>query len=308
MTAAITTTPTPSRVSTVRDVAVIVNANATRAAAPERLLARVMAQLRAAGARSWGLVTGSERELSRTLREADGTRVALVGGDGSLHAAANLAPARAELALIPTGRANNVARALGIPAELDEAARIAASAPARPLDVLRVESVRGVHRCVEVLSAGFQADARRGYRADNSGDLGAGLRLLAGALRRYRPYQVALHLDGQPAYAGEAAQVFLSNLPFFGFRFRVDPVAHPSDSLLEAIVLRASTRLELARRLISVYRGRHLEGAGSRLRRARSADITSPLPLTCDSTPLGVGQASVMVEPAKLWIASPWNP
>ena len=56
------------------------------------------------------------------------------------------------------------------------------------------------------------------------------------------PERVALRVDGAPLFAGPAAQVFLSNLPFFGFGFHVDPFADPSDGILEAIVLESATR------------------------------------------------------------------
>ena len=54
-------------------------------------------------------VTGKVREV----RE-DGGRLVLVGGDGAVHFALNAAPGPIEIGLVPTGRANNIARALGI--------------------------------------------------------------------------------------------------------------------------------------------------------------------------------------------------
>jgi diacylglycerol kinase (ATP) len=77
-----------------------------------------VALLEKQGARAEALVTGSKDELWSVLRSAAaaGRRVVLVGGDGTVHAAANAPLSRLpELALVPTGRANNVARALGVP-------------------------------------------------------------------------------------------------------------------------------------------------------------------------------------------------
>jgi diacylglycerol kinase (ATP) len=254
-----------------------------------------------------GFITRSGQELHALFSEASESRVVLVGGDGTIHAAANAPGPIPELALVPTGRANNIARALGIPARLDEAARIAASAPALPLDVLLVESGGEARYCVEGLSAGLQAEARAAYDGENSADLRAGVKAFAGALRRYRPYRVELEADGELVYEGEAAQVFLSNLPYFGFGFRVNPLARSADGLLEAIVLRAGSRIEALRLLAAAYRGRHLDHPGCELRRARSATLTSPLPLTCDATPLGAATATVTVRPGHLRLASPWK-
>src|SRR5687767_4657491 len=54
-------------------------------------------------------------------------RVLVAGGDGTLNAALQgLAGAGVPLGIIPVGTANNTARALGLPTDLEEACRIAA--------------------------------------------------------------------------------------------------------------------------------------------------------------------------------------
>ena len=132
-----------------------------------------------------------------------------------------------------------------------------------------------------------------------------GAAALAAAVREFHPYDVALHADGAAAYEGHAAQVFLSNLPYFGFGFHVDPLARPRDGLLEAIVLEAESRIDVARLMWSVYRGRHLERAGVRVARAHDAVLTGPVPLAGDGTPLGTGSATVSVEQGRLRVAAP---
>jgi diacylglycerol kinase (ATP) len=288
-----------------RDLLIIVNGHASRAGQASRWIAEVRAILGELGARVEARDTASKAQLLEALRAAQGRRVVLVGGDGTLSAAVNSGLELSELALIPAGRANNVARALGIPPDLRIAARMALQAPARPLDLLRVEAGGRVRYAIEGLSAGLQAEARRAYRGQNSGDLAAGTRALAGALRRYRPYRVELFTDGRELYRGAAAQVFLSNLPYFGFGFRVNPAANPRDGRLEAMVLPATSRAQALRLLVAARSGRHLGRPGVTVARAVGASITSPLPLACDATPLGVDSAAVTVEPGRLRIASP---
>jgi diacylglycerol kinase (ATP) len=287
-----------------REVLVVVNGNASGSVDPEGLLAEVRRHVAGAGWRSDGAITRSEAELAEVLDGAGGRRVLLAGGDGTLHSALNVAFPLPEIALGPTGRANNVARALGVPTDLPAAVRAAVTAPARPVDVLRVESDAGLVWCVEGVSAGIQADARARYAGENSGDIRAGVDAFREALRGYTPYDVDLEVDGRSGFLGEAAQVFLSNLPFFGFGFRVDPVARAADGLLEAIVLEAGTRRRVARLLLSAYRGSHLGRAGVTIRRATEAVLHGCLPLTGDGTPLGEGAASVSVEQGRLRVAA----
>jgi membrane-associated protein len=287
---------------------VAVNGNASGLEDPERTGRDLVALLEELGAPAEAVATGSEEELWSVLGSAAavGQRVVLVGGDGTVHAAAN-APLRRlpELALVPTGRANNVARALGIPTSRAGALAVAADAPAQSMDALRVATPDRFVYAVEAVSAGFQAEARAAYRADNSADLRQGLRALLGALRRYRPYTASVELNGSALRSRRAAQVFLSNLPYFGFGFEVDPGADPSDGRFEAILLEARSRRGLVRLLAAVRRGRHLGRRGVRRVAAAGARLTEPLPLVADAVPLGVTTATVSVEPARLRVASP---
>jgi diacylglycerol kinase (ATP) len=287
------------------DLFVVVNGSASRGGDADGLCARLTRRLRVAGARAEGVVTPSEAALAGAVDLADGRRVVLVGGDGSINSAVNLARPPRELAIVPSGRANNVARGLGIPLALEEAAVVAAEARARPLDVLRVATADTSLYAVEALSAGLQADARGRYTADNSGDLAAGASAIIDALRRYRPYRLTLVGDGEEVFAGPAAQVFLSNLPLFGFGFRVNPRARPDDGMLEAIVLEAASRRQAVTRLAMVHRGRHVGRDWARARSVRSARIEGSLPLVADSHPLGTGGATVTVARGRLRLAAP---
>jgi membrane-associated protein len=304
----------------VGSLVVALNGKASGLEDPEKTGRELVAVLEELGSAARAVVTGSERELWDLLRSAEsrGQRVVLVGGDGTVHAAAN-APLRRlpELALVPTGRANNIARALGIPTGRVAALAVAAGAPARPVDALRVATPDRFVYAVEAVSAGFQAEARASYDAVNSADLKQGLRALASALRRYRPYEASVDLVspgrteptlGARLSSRRAAQLFLSNLPYFGFGFEIDPGADPSDGRLEAILLEARGRGRLLRLLAAARRGRHIGRRGVRRVPAERARILEPLPLVADAVPLGLTTATVSVEPGRLRLARPGAP
>jgi diacylglycerol kinase (ATP) len=290
---------------------VVVNARASGVDDAERTSRELVAVLEELGASAGAAVTRTEPGLWEALRAAavSGRRVVLVGGDGSLHAAANAPLARLpELALVPAGRANNIARALGIPSDRLGALQLASTADARPLDALRVRTPERSVLAVEAVSAGFQAEARRAYAAGNSADLRRGLGAFARQLLRYAPYRVAASVDGAALGSERAAQLFMSNLPFFGFGFEVSPGADPSDGRLDAVLLEAPGRLSLVRLLGAVYRGRHLGRPGVLRLSGRRAELTHPLPLVADTVPLGTTTATVSVEPARLRVATPDRP
>jgi membrane-associated protein len=299
----------PTEASTADRLLIAVNGRASGITDPQRTGGDLVAGLQELGAPADFVVTRSQEELWEVLRDAAaaGRRVVLVGGDGSVHAAANAPLQRLpELALVPAGRANNVARALGISTARADALAVAAGELAHPMDALRVVTPDRLVYAVEAVSGGFQAEARGGYDAENSADLRQGVRALLRAVRRYRPYRARVELEaGAGLRSADAAQLFLANLPFFGFGFEVDPGADPSDGRLEAILLEARNRRRLVRLLAAARRGRHIGRRGVERVAATRARLVEPLPLVADALPLGTTTATVSVEPARLRVASP---
>jgi membrane-associated protein len=294
--------------NSVPELLVLVNAHASGVADPKQTARDLVEVLEELGASAISAVTSTEPGLWDCLGAAAerGYRVALVGGDGALHAAANAPLATLpELAIIPAGRANNIARALGIPSERTGALHTAAFATARPLDALLVRTPQRSLYALEAVSAGFQADARASYGGENSSDLRQGVRALVGALRRYKPYRIRARVDGSELGSSSAAQLFLSNLRYFGYGFDVAPDADPSDGRFDAILIDAPGRLSLVRLLAATRRGRHLTRPGVRRVSGRRAELTEPLPLAADAVPLGTTTATVSVQRARLRVASP---
>jgi diacylglycerol kinase (ATP) len=286
----------------------VVNARASGIEDPERTATELKSILDELETPAEAAITADEADLFEALRGALATdrRAILVGGDGSLHDAANAPLGRLpELALVPAGRANNIARALGVPPDRSRALAIAALAPARPLDVLRVETPERTLFALEGVSAGFQAQARSGYEGENSSDLRQGVQALIRAVRRYAPFKLHATVNGEELVSDSAAQLFISNLPYFGFGFEVDPGADPSDGRLEAILFEASGRRRLLRLGAAAYRGRHLGHRGVSRVSSPDAELVDPLPLVADAEPLGTTTATVTVDGHRLRVAAP---
>jgi diacylglycerol kinase (ATP) len=102
-----------------------------------------------------------------------------------------------------------------------------------------------------------------------------------------------------------AAQLFVSNLPYFGFGFDVDPGADPSDGRFELILIEARSRRRLLRLLGAARRGRHLGKRGVRREAGERVRLTEPLPLVADTEQLGTTTATVSVDHGRLRLAAP---
>ena len=121
----------------------------------------------------------------------------LIGGDGTLHAVANICGHKPEVALLPRGRANNMARALGVPLGLKSAARLAVQGIAHPIDGIAVEAPGLTMTALEGVSVGFHAQARALYRGVNSADTAAGVAAAVRAFTHFEPVSLALEIDGE---------------------------------------------------------------------------------------------------------------
>ena len=134
-------------------------------------------------------------EIER-LANAGVRRVAVSGGDGTIALAAGLASRLSmELAVIPGGTLNHLAKDLGIPESLEEALRLAVEGTARPVDAGSVNghlflNTSSVGTYVTFVRVRERLERYLGYRLAS---LVAGIRLLI----RPRVFTVDVEIDGE---------------------------------------------------------------------------------------------------------------
>jgi diacylglycerol kinase (ATP) len=262
--------------------------------------------LRAAGAAVDVQRTADEDAFAAVCRAAAGRRVVLLGGDGTVHAAANLGVGGVDFALVPGGMANNVARALGVPRDVDRAAQVAVTGTARPLDTIEASSATRRRHVVEGLSIGLHAVARQHYRGANSDALLDGLRSAAIGLREFAGARVDLRLDGGAAERVDLGQVFVANLPYFAFGLRVAPQAIPDDGAFDVVALPPAARRAVPLQVARLARGRHLGRPGVRTWRARSAELQPHgSPVVADTADLGPGAIRLEARSGTLRVVRP---
>jgi diacylglycerol kinase (ATP) len=182
---------------------------------------------------------------------ADGAELVVVaGGDGTVRSVGTvLAGTGVPMALLPSGTGNLLARNLGIPLEVEAAARVAASGRTVGLDVGRAED----GECFLVMAGtGFDAAMLRDT-SDRAkvwfswaAYVAAGLRHLRGPLATYD-----LELDGS-AVRRQGRGVLVGNVAELQSGLELLLGARPDDGLLDVAVLGPRTLREwvrLARRV-----------------------------------------------------------
>jgi YegS/Rv2252/BmrU family lipid kinase len=201
------------RTEMTRRALLIINANSRSGS---EALTEVMEGMRRIGIEPIHRDCGSREELSPLIvKEAGGVDMVVIGGgDGTLNAAASgLAEVKRPFGLLPLGTANDLARTLGIPPDLEAALDIIAAGKTRAIDVGIVNDVMYFN----VASIGLSAELAQKLTAETKrrfGRLGyviTAMRVLAGA----RPFRADIISNGARARS-LTLQIAVGNGRYYG--------------------------------------------------------------------------------------------
>ena len=223
-------------------------------------------------------------------------RIVVAGGDGSIApVAAVAAAAELPLAVLPAGTANDFARVMELPADLGEAARLAATGVrTRRLDLARM----GGRPFVNVASIGLApraaAEARGLKRA--LGPLAYPVGGVRAALAA-APVRCGARCDGKLIFEGRVWQATIAGSGAFGAGSEID--AEPRDGRLDLVVIEAGSRLALARRAAGLRWGNVSAQPGVHHTRARTIelDVASGTRFNVDGEVVDDGPVRFGVEP-----------
>jgi len=167
-------------------------------------------------------------------------RVVVAGGDGTFcEAAEGLHRAGGgEMAILPLGTGNDGARTLGVPHDLDEAARAAVDGRIRPVDLIQI----GGHVVFNAIGVGLTGDINDRAMTIKAAKVpllrGILVYLVAAlaSLFRYRMQKVRM-VTGEQSYEGTMLILAVHGGPTTGGGFALTPAAVPDDGLLDACLV-----------------------------------------------------------------------
>ncbi|MFJ6932080.1 YegS/Rv2252/BmrU family lipid kinase [Streptomyces nigra] len=228
-----------------RQFTAIVNPTAGGSAAAAALL-DVAPPLREAGADLETLYSRSLAHAQELARDAGerGRVVLAVGGDGMAGGVGGaLSGSDALLGLVPAGRGNDFARALGLPTDPAALAKVLLDAEPRAVDTIEVESA--VHPRTVVLGSVYAGvDALANRHANNATLLRGAASYYAGGLRAvttWRPARYRVTVDGRE-YLHIGYTVVAANSGYYGSGRRIAPDARVDDGLLDVVMIRQAPR------------------------------------------------------------------
>ncbi|MFJ5711469.1 MULTISPECIES: diacylglycerol kinase family protein [unclassified Streptomyces] len=262
--------------------------------------------LREAGA---GLDTVYSRSLEHArelaLRAGERGHVVLaVGGDGMAGGIGGaLSGTDTVLGLVPAGRGNDFARALGLPTDAPGLAAVLLGGEPRAVDTIEVESATHARTCVlGSVYAGVDAVANR--HANASRILRGAASYYAGGLRAvlaWKPAAYRITVDGV-RHERTGYTVVAANSGFYGFGRNIAPGARLDDGLLDVVVIRDAPKRLFFAMMNELKTGAHLNRPQVEILRGKEIRVEAdrPLPYGADGEVDATLPVTLRVRPGAL--------
>jgi YegS/Rv2252/BmrU family lipid kinase len=244
------------------------------------------------------------RELARDAARAGDVAVAF-GGDGLISAvAAALRGCDGMMGVLPGGRGNDFARALGIPLDPVEACAVLAGGAPRALDLGEVNGAT----FIGIASCGFDSDANR--IANRARVVRGNLVYAYGALRalaHWRPATFTVTIDGGRPRTVTGYTVAAANSRSYGGGMQLAPAADLDDGQLDVVIISALSRLRFLALMPTVFAGTHVNLPVVETVRARTVEIAASRSFTvyADGDPIAQLPARIAVLPGAMRVIVP---
>ncbi|MEU8763302.1 YegS/Rv2252/BmrU family lipid kinase [Streptomyces sp. NPDC048659] len=243
------------------------------------------------------------RELARNAG-AKGHVVLAVGGDGMAGTVGGaLSGTDTVFGLVPAGRGNDFARALGLPTDPEGLAKVLLEGEPRAVDTIEVESAVHPGTCVlGSVYAGVDAVANR--HANTSRLLRGAASYYAGGLRAvlaWKPAAYRITVDGT-RHERTGYTVIAANSGFYGFGRQVAPGARVDDGLLDVVVINKAPKRLFFAMMNELKTGAHVRRPEVEILRGREIRIEAdrPLPYGADGEVDATLPVTLRVRPAAL--------
>jgi len=289
-----------------REIALLTNPSAGKGAGA-RTAAIALPRLREAGFHVRELEGGDGPEALTLAHQAVAEGVeslVVVGGDGMVHMAVQaLAGTDVNLGIIPAGTGNDVARYLDIPRKDPQAAAdVVVGSHVRTIDLAKA----GPSYFVTVLAAGF--DSKVNERANRmrwpKGQMRYNLATLA-ELRVFEPLHYTLEMDGEVRRL-DAMLVAVGNGPSFGGGLRITHGAEIDDGMLDVVIIKPMSKVELVKTYPKLYSGRHVTHPQYEHHRVKTVTVAAPdVVAYADGERVGALPLTVEVAPLALRVLAP---
>lgn len=268
-----------------------------------RIGERVADLLREHGVNVDLMMSGAPGDCERLAREAlarGARQVAACGGDGTVHEVVNgLVNSDAVLGIVPCGRGNDLARALGLSNDVNDVVNTLVHGVSRAIDLGKV----GDRFFSTVASLGFDTAVAQRMRSRPS-RLGGTVSYCLAILRTLSGYRSSLvRLRGDfGVFEGRILLAATANAPFYGSGIKIAPDAIVDDGVLDVCIVVDVSHWTVLRMFLRAYSGAHVGHSAVRVVQTRTLQIASDdsLWIFADGEPMCEVPAEIEVVPGAL--------
>jgi diacylglycerol kinase (ATP) len=258
---------------------------------------------------------GHAVELAGRAADAGARLVVVVGGDGTVNEVVNgLGPSRSgvELAVVPQGTGDDLARTFGIPTKLEDAVAVAAGGQTLEVDLGRatftVAEGRTERYFANFAGAGISgAIARRGARTSRRlGAKAAYMWATTTVFIRWSSVPMRIELDDE-VREGPMYEVVIANGMYAAGGMKIAPDARPDDGRFDAVLIGDVSKLDFVTTFPKIYRGTHTSHPKVDVVSARAVavDTDESLPVVLDGEQPGTTPARFEIVPGALRLRVP---
>jgi len=243
-----------------------------------RALPEVERRLRERGLEFRTVTSASlEHGIEQAIAAHEGGELPVVmSGDGLIgQIGGALAGRGATMGILPGGRGNDLARVLGIPAEIEGAIEVLTAGSEREIDVGEVNG----SRFLGIASTGFDSDANR--VANETRFIRGGLVYAYAALRTlaaWKPATFTVTLDGAETLTVTGYSVAVANSRAYGGGMFIAPDAELDDGRFDIVIGGEAGKLRFLANLPKVFKGTHVEEDEVTVRRASVVEVSADRP------------------------------
>ena len=267
----------------------------------------IAAGLRRAGLELVAEPLGDLAALPHLVRRDPGEidRVVVAGGDGTInHAVQVLVGLGLPLAIIPAGTANNLARTVGVPLDLEAAIVVAAGSHRRPVDLGRVNG----HWFCTTASIGLSVQITEELSPDTKRRWGAIAYAFTASrvMRRSHPFHADISWEGGTRHT-RTVQIVVGNGRYYGAALAVAPDATIDDARLDLYSLEVNHWWELLKVAPFLKWGTHVKRREVEAIRAKVFEIRTrrPMPIDVDGELVAETPGRFEVVPRSLEVFTP---
>lgn len=229
--------------------------------------------------------------------------VVAAGGDGTINqVASRLVNTGIGLGIIPLGSGNGFARHFRIPMKTEKAIELLKSATARDIDTIWINR----HCMVNVGGIGFDAHISSLFANNKKRGLQGYVKTIVQQLG-YKSEAYKIYHKNDLLWQGKAFMISIANASQWGNNVKVHAGALPDDGLMNLVVLKKFSAIELPIILSSVLKGKlHMSdktlvftGTDFRIERLKEGSVHA------DGEPLWLGtEININIEPLSLKVLS----